>query len=88
MKKIIEETEQYTFFIDYFKGNPIRFIYDKQRDELRIHGDDMFKALGYSGLFDFLGSDEGLDAISKMKKEDPNFELFGDNGIFQDLKLK
>ena len=57
MKKIIEETEQYTFFIDYFKGNPIRFIYDKQRDELRIHGDDMFKALGYSGLFDFLGSE-------------------------------
>lgn len=88
MKKIVEETEQYTIFIDYFDSKPIRFIYNKQRDELRINADDVFKAFGYSGLHDFLGSDKGLDAISEMKKENPNFELFGDNGIFQDLKLK
>jgi hypothetical protein len=85
MKKIIEETDQHTIFIDYFEGNPIRFIYDKQRDELKINADDAFKALGYSGLSDFLGSDEGLDAISKIKEEDPNFDLFGDNGIFQKI---
>ena len=52
---------------------------------MRINADDAFKALGYSGLFDYLGSDEGLDTISKIKDEDPNFELFGDNGIFQDI---
>jgi hypothetical protein len=52
---------------------------------LKINADDAFKALGYSGLSDFLGSDEGLDAISKIKEEDPNFDLFGDNGIFQKI---
>ena len=26
MKKIIEETDQHTIFIDYFEGSPIQFI--------------------------------------------------------------
>ena len=85
MKKIIEETDQHTIFIDYFEGSPIQFIYDKQRDELRINADDVFKAMGYSGLFEYLGSDEGLDAISKSKDEDPNYELFGDNRMNQEI---
>lgn len=41
--------------------------------------------MGYSGLFEYLGSDEGLDAISKSKDEDPNYELFGDNRMNQEI---
>jgi hypothetical protein len=52
---------------------------------LRINADDVFKAMGYSGLFEYLGSDEGLDAISKSKDEDPNYELFGDNRMNQEI---
>ena len=85
MKKIIEETTDHVIFEDIFDNKPIRFYLNKQTGDLRINSDDAFQALGFNGLDGFLGSNQGLDYISQSKEENPNFELFGKNGVFKDF---
>ena len=45
MKQVIEDTANYTYFVDYFECYPIRFYYDKRKDELHINTDDVFNPL-------------------------------------------
>jgi hypothetical protein len=36
---------------------------------------------------EFLSSDKGLDCIIEFQKENPDRQLFGENGMFQKIKI-
>jgi len=78
--QLISEDFFYKVFVSYFEGKPIRFIYDKFKNEIRVNADDMIKIFGYSDWKSYLGTDNGLDFISHYKKQHPDTQLFGKQG--------
>lgn len=82
----IYEDEKYEYFLSYFQGNPVRVLHDKKTDEILFDADQFCQALGLAdNLNQFLGTDEGLDNISKWKQKYPDKTLFGENGIIRKI---
>lgn len=84
MEKIGED-QQYEYFSDQFENHSIRARKDKTTGEIFFDGDDMAKVFGYNSMAEFLGSDAGLDAINKWKKDHPDSPVFGEDGMFMQI---
>lgn len=84
----IEETKEYNIYVDYLQGHPVRFIHDKKTDEIMINADDAIMAMGTdASLEEFLGTDEGLDTINRLKQSEPGRPLFGENGFIRKIHI-
>ena len=78
------EDEKYVYYIDFFQGEPIRILQDKETGEILFNADDVARALDLGAdLKEFLGSDEGLDFINDFKKAHPGTEIFGEFGCLK-----
>ena len=76
--EVIKETPTEIIFLDYFEGNPVHFMKNKQTGEISINADDAIKALRYDGTFeDYHGTHEGLDFIREWKKNNPDMPFWG-----------
>lgn len=87
MKKI-EETKEYNIYMDYFHGQPVRFLQDKKTGEILISADDAMMAMGANAsIEEFLATDAGLDTINRMKQSEPEKPLFGENGFIRKINI-
>ena len=84
--EVTGEDKKYIYFKDYFQGNEIKIIKNKLTDEICFDANDVVRCAGLANSMDeFLSSDKGLDFISDCKKENPNMQIFGDNGMIRKL---
>lgn len=82
----IHEDEKYLYYLSFFQGAPIRILRDKATNEILFDADQVCQALGLAeSLNQFLGTDEGLDSISKFKQKYPDKTLFGENGMIRKI---
>ena len=80
MREIVFEDDSVIVFVNYFEGNPIRFVLNKTNGELRMDAQAAARCLGFDSLNDMLSTDGALDVINEVKKECPDKPLFGAYG--------
>ena len=79
LKIVYEDFFNRVFESDY-EGIRVRFFKNKFTGEIKISADDTARCLGYNSLNELLSSDNGLDAISEWKKDNPDRSVFGGYG--------
>ncbi|WP_337942986.1 hypothetical protein [Parabacteroides sp.] len=76
--KIVKETPEEIIYLSHFEGQPVRLMKNKRTGEITINADDIVRAIGEADSFEeYLGTDKGLDFISRWKQEHPNTPFFG-----------
>lgn len=71
--ELLNETERYIFFRDYFQGIEIVFVQDKKNPEkIMISGESTAKVLGYISFQEIMSCDKILDHVNKYMKETGN----------------
>jgi hypothetical protein len=56
--KYLGEDEKYKYYIDYFNGNPMKFIVDKETDSLNVDGDSVAQLLGFNDFEEMINSSD------------------------------
>ena len=75
--RFISEDSTYKIFESFYHEIPVRFMYNKLTDVIKIDVDACAKCLGFDSINEMLSTNEGLDFIIESKKENPNRQLFG-----------
>lgn len=73
--KLIKETDNLFFYIEWFEGEPIVIFKDKKTDKVFFNLDDVARALGYDGPDDMMSNDGILDGLNEIKQETGEFPI-------------
>ena len=63
--QLLERTEQYEIYLDFFENIPVRILKDIKTNEISFMAEDVSKVLGYGSLENLMGSDEVLDLMNE-----------------------
>jgi len=56
--KYLYSTETHHVFEDFYEGNQVRFLKDRVTSEIRLHGEDVAKCLGFNSIDEMLLSND------------------------------
>lgn len=84
MKKTGEDLE-FEYFQSDFHGIPVRIMKNRITNDVLFNSNDVARCLGFSDFNALLGSDAGLDAVNKWKKDHPDRPVFGEDGMFMQI---
>ena len=60
---------QYDYFLDHFRGIPVKFVRDRSSGAMHIDAGSLAACLGYASTEAMVGDDKVLDLLNEHQKQ-------------------